>query len=100
MASLMEMKGGGPHRRFHLGSASITKFAAQLEANLDRPVIDKTQLEGLYSFTLAWDPDDMPGAFYIRGNGGAVRVEIAIQEGSDGGVDYRQGFQGSYQQLR
>jgi uncharacterized protein (TIGR03435 family) len=51
------------HRTFHLASATTAKFAKMLSSNLDHPVKDMTQLEGLYAFSLDWIPDlTMAGA--------------------------------------
>jgi uncharacterized protein (TIGR03435 family) len=46
-----------PGRSFHLASATVAKFAQSLSSNLDRSVKDKTGLDGLYSFSLSWEPD-------------------------------------------
>ncbi|MDR3700648.1 MAG: TIGR03435 family protein [Candidatus Sulfopaludibacter sp.] len=47
-----------PGRSFHMASATMAGFATWLSSNLDRPVKDKTQLDGIYSFSLTWEPDD------------------------------------------
>jgi uncharacterized protein (TIGR03435 family) len=46
-----------PGRSFGLARATTGKFAETLAGHLDRPVKDMTQLEGEYSFRLAYDPD-------------------------------------------
>jgi uncharacterized protein (TIGR03435 family) len=55
--------------------ATMEKFAETLSGHLDRPVKDMTQLDGEYSFHLAWTPDrgisEEPSEFSIF---------IAIQE--------------------
>jgi uncharacterized protein (TIGR03435 family) len=62
-------------RSFSLASATMEKFASTLSSHLDRPVRDMTQLEGEFSFRLAWNPEgnsaeDSPG----------VSIFTAIQE--------------------
>jgi len=47
-----------PGRTMHMASTTMAKFTAWLSSNLDRPVKDKTQLDGVYSLSLAWEPDD------------------------------------------
>jgi uncharacterized protein (TIGR03435 family) len=42
----------------HMSSATMAKFVENISASLDRPVTDNTQLEGLYSFTLNWVPEN------------------------------------------
>jgi uncharacterized protein (TIGR03435 family) len=58
-ARLAAMRRGehGPRRSFHLPRATLARLADVLSSHLDRPVKDKTQLDGLYSFTLTWEPD-------------------------------------------
>src|SRR5262249_51639724 len=53
----MSHQGGGPSRWFHLPNATMAKFADTLSGNLDRPVKDMTQIEGLHSFDLRWYPE-------------------------------------------
>jgi uncharacterized protein (TIGR03435 family) len=36
--------------------STMADFADVLTTNLDRPVLDRTNLEGRYDFTLTWDP--------------------------------------------
>jgi uncharacterized protein (TIGR03435 family) len=45
------------NRSFHLPSATTARFAEVLSSHLDHPVKDKTQLDGLYAFTLNWLAD-------------------------------------------
>ena len=37
--------------------AAMGPFADRLGQFVDLPVMDKTELKGLYDFTLEWDPD-------------------------------------------
>jgi uncharacterized protein (TIGR03435 family) len=64
-----------PSRSFGMARATMEKFAETLSGHLDRPVMDMTQLDGEYSFHLAWTPDkglqEEPSEFSIF---------IAIQE--------------------
>ena len=46
-----------PGSSLHMASTTMARFAETLSSNLNRPVKDKTQLEGAYSFWLEWDPE-------------------------------------------
>jgi uncharacterized protein (TIGR03435 family) len=46
-------------------AGTMNELADVLTTNLDRPVIDKTNLDGRYDFTLTWD---QPGASPNGGN--------------------------------
>lgn len=46
-----------PGRSFSLAHATTARFAEMFSGHVDRPVKDMTQLEGEYSFRLAYDPD-------------------------------------------
>ena len=60
-----------------LQPATIADFASFLQRYvLDRPVIDQTQLQGKYDFSLHWTPDDS-----IRGPGLDLPEEAADQPG-------------------
>jgi hypothetical protein len=39
---------------------AMSDFADVLTTNLDRPVLDRTNLNGSYDFTLTWDPPPAP----------------------------------------
>lgn len=39
---------------------TMAEFAEVLTTNLDRPVLDKTNLDGHYNFTLTWEPPPPP----------------------------------------
>ena len=49
-------------RTFHLSNATMANFIQSLAPNLDRPVKDKTQIEGVHSFTLKWTPESQTPA--------------------------------------
>jgi uncharacterized protein (TIGR03435 family) len=44
-------------RRLGLASGTVARFADLLSSRLDRPVIDATELKGVYSFRLEWAPE-------------------------------------------
>jgi uncharacterized protein (TIGR03435 family) len=48
------MIGGG---ELHAAAVSVANFAAALSQIVGRPVVDKTQLKGLYDLELKWTPD-------------------------------------------
>lgn len=49
----------GPLGVMHAGGASMGDFTHVLQGDiLDRPVVDRTGLEGRWDFTLQWMPDD------------------------------------------
>ena len=55
-------------RTFHVPNATMAKFIQSLAPNLDRPVKDKTQIEGVHSFSLKWTPESqMPAGDGPRG---------------------------------
>lgn len=49
--------GAVPHQSFTLDSASVEQFAEKLSYYVGRPVVDRTQLAGLYAFSLSWAPE-------------------------------------------
>jgi uncharacterized protein (TIGR03435 family) len=54
---------GGPHfdvdnTTLTAGGASMAQFADHLSDMVDRPVVDKTGLEGVFDFRLEWLPDE------------------------------------------
>ena len=58
--------GGTTSKRGHVTAkavsmAELAEFLAGPRAALGRPVVDKTGLEGVFSFTLDWTPEDNPG---------------------------------------
>lgn len=55
-------------RSFHLPNATMAKFIQTISPNLDRPVKDKTQIEGAHTFSLKWTPEgQMPAGDNPRG---------------------------------
>lgn len=64
-----------PSRSFGLARATVDKFAEMVARNLDRPVMDMTELEGEYSFHLEWTPDAE-----VRDEGSGLSIFIAVQE--------------------
>jgi uncharacterized protein (TIGR03435 family) len=55
-------------RSFHLPNATMSRFIQNLAPNVDRPIKDKTQIEGLHSFSLKWTPESqMPAGDSPRG---------------------------------
>lgn len=64
-------------RSFYLTRATTARLAEELmkQGQLDRPVLDETQLQGEYSFRLAWNPDNGP-----QDDSGGVSIFTAIQD--------------------
>jgi uncharacterized protein (TIGR03435 family) len=50
--------GGNGRIRVQGGDNSVSLFAEQLANSLGRPVVDETGIQGRYSITLQWTPDD------------------------------------------
>jgi len=62
---------------FPVRNATMGDFAGTMQAVvLDRPVVDRTALEGRYDFTLTWTPDDSQ----FGGRGAPPGLFTAIQE--------------------
>jgi len=81
MMKRMQEGRSGPSRNFSLASATTAKFAEVLSGHLDRPVKDMTELEGLYSFSLSWTPDNSrPAGSAIPDEPSGTSVFTAIQE--------------------
>lgn len=51
----------GPRGRKAQGNTSMAKFADLLSNMMDRPVLDKTGLEGTYEISMEWTPDGTEG---------------------------------------
>ena len=72
--------------RFAARNASMSDFAGELGAFLDRPVVDRTGISGRYDFTLFWTIDEFQSArlkaFPVpqRGNGEVPNLFTALQE--------------------
>ena len=52
-----ENRGFQPTEYLRLPSGTIAEFGARLSRYVDRPVIDRSQLDQHYSFSLAWVRD-------------------------------------------
>jgi uncharacterized protein (TIGR03435 family) len=60
LAAMMDARRRGEltyGRSFHLPDATMSKFIQSLSPNVDRPIKDKTQIEGAHAFTLKWSPE-------------------------------------------
>jgi uncharacterized protein (TIGR03435 family) len=64
-----------PGRSFGIRRATTARFAEMLSGHLDRPVKDMTQLEGEYSFRLAFTPESS-----LRDVPSELSIFVAIQE--------------------
>jgi uncharacterized protein (TIGR03435 family) len=49
-------------RSFHLPNATMARFIQSLAPDVDRPIKDRTQIEGAHSFTLKWTPEGQMSA--------------------------------------
>ncbi len=56
---------------------SMAEFADVLSSNLDRPVKDLTELQGVYDFKLKWTPEDTASA---SDNSESTSLFAAVQE--------------------
>jgi uncharacterized protein (TIGR03435 family) len=83
-----ETGGGNGHGRFmQYTNESMELFAKSLQSEVDRPVVDKTDLTGRYDFKLEWKPDlapteenDTPGIF------GALQQQLGLKLTADHGL--------------
>jgi len=64
-----------PSRAFSVARGTMERFAEVLSGHLDRPVKDRTQIEGEYSFHVEYDPDSG-----LRDDPSGLSIFIAIQE--------------------
>jgi uncharacterized protein (TIGR03435 family) len=62
MEAIKRRPGTGSSRRFGQASATMAKLAENLSGYVDRQVTDDTGLEGSYSFSLEWSPDESAAA--------------------------------------
>jgi len=62
----------GPKGRHMTGNVTIQRVAEFLSNALDRPVVDKTGIEGVYQIDLEWSGDDMPRGMRAMGHGGPM----------------------------
>jgi uncharacterized protein (TIGR03435 family) len=49
--------------------STLAGFAEILSRQMDRPVVDETQIKGLYDFTLEWTPDERQRSQFMPGGG-------------------------------
>jgi uncharacterized protein (TIGR03435 family) len=80
LASMRASLGSGDlayNSSFHLPSATIAEFTETLSSRMDRPVVDKTHLDGVYAFTLKWSAD---GAQPRGDNPAGPSIFVAIEE--------------------
>jgi uncharacterized protein (TIGR03435 family) len=54
--------GNGVRVTYTATCIDIAEFASYLSRNAGRPVLDQTRIDGLYSFSLVWTPDDLKAA--------------------------------------
>lgn len=73
---------------FHGGKASTAAIATFLSEVMDRYVVDRTGIEGVFDFTLTWPPPYDRGsfsrrkrAFHFHGYSGAAWAQARISEG-------------------
>jgi uncharacterized protein (TIGR03435 family) len=76
MEAMMRRPRSGPFRRFSEASATMAKLAENLSGYVDRPVTDDTGLEGSYSYSLDWSPDESAAA----GENSFPSIFTALQE--------------------
>jgi uncharacterized protein (TIGR03435 family) len=86
-AMLMNTKGDG-RTRISAVKGTMPKLARMLEAEVGRPVVDKTGLTGFYDFNVDFSTDGLPGyagcgvlpAFpSVAGSGGGVSLFGAVE---------------------
>ena len=75
------MQASGPFSTFRIATGALAAFAKELSKRLDRPVVDKTGLEGLYSFTLDWVPDGARPRDNLPATGPSIYAAVEEQLG-------------------
>jgi uncharacterized protein (TIGR03435 family) len=81
-----KMAEAGEGHRMNIGPASMTgqtpmgHFADLLSQKLDRPVVDQTDLKGVFEVKLEWSPDVNPQDEPAADNGTKPSIFTAIQE--------------------
>jgi uncharacterized protein (TIGR03435 family) len=76
MEAMMRRPHSGSFRGLRHASATMAKLAESLSGYVDRPVADYTGLEGAYSFSLEWSPDESAAA----GGDSLPSIFAAVQE--------------------
>lgn len=76
MEAMMRRPHSGPFRSLGQSDATMAKLAENLSGYVDRPVTDDTGLEGSYSFSLEWSPDESAPA----GDNSLPSIFSAVQE--------------------
>src|SRR5262249_8989204 len=59
----------GPKGRQMTGKTSLARLADALSNSMDRPVLDVTEIKGVYDIDLEWTPDDSQSAPRFLGGG-------------------------------
>ncbi len=76
MEALLRRPSRGPFRSFTQKNATTARLAQNLAGYVDRPVTDDTGLEGSYSFSLEWCPDEA----LAGGENTLPTIFVALQE--------------------
>jgi uncharacterized protein (TIGR03435 family) len=76
LEAMMRRPHSGPSRSFGQKSATLAKLAENLSGYVDRPVTDDTGLEGVYSFSLEFSPNESPG----DAENSLPSIFVAVQE--------------------
>jgi uncharacterized protein (TIGR03435 family) len=80
-AAMARNQVSGPFQVWTLASATVEKFVRELSSRVDRPVVDRTGLEGLYSFSLDWLPDGSKPRENIPLSGPSIFIALEEQLG-------------------
>ena len=73
-AQIARMQSGGPSNGFHVPQGTIRELIRDLSRNVDRPIIDKTQITGNYSFDVSWTPAS------VSSSGANPDIYAAVEE--------------------
>jgi uncharacterized protein (TIGR03435 family) len=79
-AAMKRVETSGPFRTFGT-RGTVADFAAKLSTQVDRPVLDRTGIEGLYSFSLDWVPEGSKPRDNIPLSGPSIYAAIEEQLG-------------------
>jgi uncharacterized protein (TIGR03435 family) len=77
----VQVGGRGPTQTLTAQAVPISALLRMLSGNVGRPVLDKTELKGVYDVKLEWAPEQPQGVAISAPDGGAPRGDSAVPTG-------------------